>query len=69
MNQGHTVEPFFELVDIFAVEGPDVHRVPSMVVSSQGTILAFCNRRSRTSADFGNDTSLVLRRSFDGGKA
>lgn len=68
MNQGHTQEPFFEQVDVFAVEGPDVHRIPSMVVSSQGTILAFCNRRIRTTADFGNDTNLVLRRSLDGGK-
>lgn len=61
-------EPFFEQVDVFGVEGKDVHRIPSLVVSNQGTVLAFCNRRIGSAADHGHDTHLVLRRSLDDGR-
>ena len=61
-------EPFFEQVDVFGVEGKDVHRIPAMVVSKNGTVLVFCNRRIGSSADQGHDSHLVLRRSFDGGR-
>jgi len=60
-------EPFFEHVDVFGIEGKDVHRIPAIVVSKNGTVLAFCNRRIDSVADQGNDSQLVLRRSFDGG--
>jgi sialidase-1 len=63
-----TTKPFFEQVDVFQVEGADVHRIPSLVVSNQGTVLAFCNRRISSAADSGHDTDLVLRRSLDDGR-
>ena len=62
-------QPFFEQADIFGVEGQDVHRIPAMVVSSEGTILAFCNRRIGSASDQGHDAHLVLRRSFDDGRS
>jgi hypothetical protein len=61
-------EPLFEQVDVFGVEGRDVYRIPSLVVSNRGTILAFCNRRVGSAADHGHDAHLVLRRSFDDGR-
>ena len=61
-------QPFFEQVDVFGVEGRDVHRIPAMVISNNGTVLAFCNRRIGSAADQGHDAHLVLRRSFDEGR-
>lgn len=60
--------PFFEQIDVFGIEGRDVHRIPSIVISTAGTVLAFCNRRIGSAADHGHDTHLVLRRSFDDGR-
>lgn len=60
--------PFFEQVDLFTVEGQDIHRIPSLVVTARGTVLAFCNRRISSAADHGFDNHLVLRRSLDDGK-
>lgn len=62
-------QPFCEQIDVFAVENKDVHRIPALVVSTQGTILAFSNRRIGSAADHGHDIHLVLRRSFDDGKS
>ncbi|HXF60668.1 MAG TPA: sialidase family protein [Caldilineaceae bacterium] len=64
---------FFEQIDLFGIEmgaegRQDVHRIPSLVVSAQGTVLAFCNRRIGSAADHGCDHHLVLRRSLDDGK-
>jgi sialidase-1 len=48
-------------------EGYQVCRIPAIVVSSKGTLLAFCEGRHNNMFDFGAiDT--VLKRSFDGGK-
>jgi sialidase-1 len=66
-------DPCFEQFDLFGIEigekGQDVHRIPSLVVSARGTILAFCNRRISSAADHGFDNHLVLRRSLDDGKS
>ena len=53
--------------DVF-VNGKDNYRrfrIPSMIVSKKGTVLAFCE--GRTSGDSG-DINIVLKRSTDGGK-
>jgi len=63
-----SAQPFFEQEDVFGVEGQDVHRIPSMVVSTRGSVLAFCNRRIGSAADQGHDAHLVLRRSLDDGR-
>jgi len=42
-------------------------RIPAIVVSGRGTLLAFCEGRRKSSSDTG-DIDVVLKRSFDGGK-
>jgi sialidase-1 len=56
-------------VDVF-VSGKDGYhtfRIPAVVVSRKGTLLAFCEGRKNSRSDTG-DIDLVLRRSNDGGK-
>lgn len=48
-------------------QGYHTYRIPSLIVSAKGTVLAFCEGRKSSSSDSGN-IDLVLRRSFDGGK-
>ena len=48
-------------------EGYHTFRIPSIVVSSKGTLLAFCEGRHHGPGDSGN-IDIVLKRSFDGGK-
>ena len=59
-------EPFFRQQDLF-ISGHDdvnIYRIPSLIVSPKGTILAFCEARE---GDDGDPTDLVLKRSlFDG---
>ena len=47
--------------------GYDTYRIPAMVVTNKGTILAFCEGRKKSSSDTG-DIDLLLRRSTDNGK-
>ncbi len=56
-------------VDVFVggSNGYPVYRIPAMVVTNQGTILAFCEGRKTGIFDHGN-IDLVLKRSFDHGK-
>ena len=61
-------EPFFEETDVFVTGGRANYRIPSLVVSKDGTILAFANRRVDTVVDGAPETDLVLRRSLDNGK-
>ena len=54
-------------IDVF-ISGKDGYRtfrIPAMIVSKKGTVLAFCE--GRTAGDSG-DINMVLKRSFDGGK-
>ncbi len=56
-------------VDVF-VRGQDgyhTYRIPAVVVSTKGTVLAFCEGRKHNQRDHG-DIDLLLKRSFDGGK-
>lgn len=59
-------EPFFSQQDLF-ISGHDdvnIYRIPSLIVSPKGTILAFCEARQ---GDDGDPTDLVLKRSlYDG---
>jgi len=58
-----------EQIDVFisGAEGCHTYRIPAVVVSKKGTLLAFCEGRRKSRADHG-DIDLVLKRSFDGGK-
>lgn len=48
--------------------GYHTYRIPSLIVTKQGTLLAFCEGRKKGTSDAG-DIDLVLRRSLDGGKS
>ena len=48
--------------------GYHTYRIPSLIVSAKGTVLAFCEGRKKGTSDAG-DIDLVLRRSTDGGKS
>jgi sialidase-1 len=48
-------------------EGYHSFRIPALIVSAKGTVLAFCEGRRHSRSDTG-DIDLVLKRSLDGGK-
>ncbi len=59
---------FLQAGDVF-VSGQDgyhTYRIPSVIVSPKGTVLAFCEGRRKSRSDTG-DIDLVLKRSTDGG--
>src|SRR5437763_17129661 len=43
------------------------YRIPALLATPKGTLLAFCEGRKNSSSDSG-DIDLLLRRSLDGGK-
>lgn len=45
---------------IFASGGRSNYRIPSVIVTNRGTVLAFCNDRKDTLADHADEVSLVL---------
>src|SRR5438876_1990208 len=47
--------------------GYHTYRIPALIVSPKGTLLAFCEGRGNSASDTG-DIDVLLRRSFDGGK-
>jgi sialidase-1 len=49
-------------------DGYDTYRIPALVVSTQGTLLAFCEGRRHGRGDAG-EIDLVLKRSSDGGQS
>ena len=53
-------------VFISGLDGYDTYRIPAVLVTPQGTVLAFCEGRRSGRGDSGN-IDLVLKRSFDGG--
>jgi sialidase-1 len=48
-------------------QGYHTYRIPALVVTSKGTLLAFCEGRKTSRSDHG-DIDLILRRSSDGGQ-
>lgn len=61
--------PFLKQTDLFISgrEGYHTYRIPAIVVSTDGTILAFCEGRKYSRADYG-DIDIVLKRSLDNGE-
>ncbi|MDA1046634.1 MAG: sialidase family protein [Verrucomicrobia bacterium] len=49
-------------------DGYHTYRIPSVVVTVKGTVLAFCEGRKNSRSDTG-DIDLVMKRSSDGGKS
>jgi sialidase-1 len=48
-------------------DGYHTYRIPALLVTNKGTLLAFCEGRKRGRGDAG-DIDVLLKRSFDGGK-
>jgi sialidase-1 len=62
-------EPAVEQTDVF-VSGQDgyhTYRIPAVVRTTNGTLLAFCEGRKATGSDTGN-IDILLKRSTDGGR-
>src|SRR3954447_25302767 len=62
-------EPFLEKIDLFEAgkDGYALYRIPGIVVTRQGTVLAYCEARKSAKGDWGH-IDIVMRRSTDGGK-
>jgi sialidase-1 len=58
-----------EQIDVYLAGQGDYHtyRIPSVIVSKKGTVLAFCEGRRRGTSDSG-DIDLLVKRSDDGGR-
>jgi sialidase-1 len=65
---GDSSGPLMEQTDVFQQDARDTYRIPSIVVSKAGVVLAFASRRRGSAADFGHESDVVLRRSLDGGR-
>lgn len=63
-------EPFLEKSDVFpaGLNGISRYRIPGVVVTTKGTVLAYCEARRNSSADWG-EIEVHLRRSTNGGKS
>ncbi|MBP88824.1 MAG: glycosyl hydrolase [Planctomycetaceae bacterium] len=61
--------PVFEQQALFTsgAGGYHTYRIPSLIVTKRGTVLAFCEARKNDASDLG-DVDLMLRRSADSGQ-
>jgi sialidase-1 len=62
-----SAEPEQAAVFVSGRGGYHTYRIPALLVTPKGTLLAFCEGRKNGSGDSG-DIDLLLRRSFDGGR-
>jgi sialidase-1 len=62
-------QPGLQLTDVFVsgTAGYHTYRIPALIVTGNGTFLAFCEGRKAGRSDSG-DIDLLVRRSTDGGK-
>ena len=58
-----------DMIELFAsgTGGYRCYRIPALIVSARGTVLAFCEARQNSCADM-DTIDIVLRRSLDGGR-
>ncbi len=63
-------DPILEKVDVFpaGMSGISVYRIPGMVVTAKGTVLAYCEARRDSKKDWG-EIQIRLRRSIDSGRS
>ncbi|NBY00714.1 MAG: exo-alpha-sialidase, partial [Planctomycetes bacterium] len=64
-----TAQPLLEKNTVFAAntDGIRLYRIPGVVVTTKGTVLAYCEARKNNASDWG-EIEVHLRRSTDGGK-
>ncbi len=62
--------PFFRSEDLFVagVDGIREYRIPALVTTTRGTLLALCDARVEEPGDAPNNIDLVLKRSLDQGE-
>ena len=62
-------EAFLEKIDLFKADtdGYKLYRIPGIVVTTKGTVLAYCEARKRQRSDWAT-IDIMLRRSEDGGR-
>ena len=65
----HAAEPLLEKTEVFPPKfnGIARYRIPGIVVTTKGTVLAYCEARKNNAKDWG-EIEVHLRRSTDGGK-
>lgn len=65
----HAAEPLLEKVDLFRTGegGYALYRIPGIVVTAKGAVLAYCEARRTGKSDW-DTIDIFLRRSTDGGK-
>ena len=65
----NAAEPLLEKTAVFppGLNGIARYRIPGIVVTTKGTVLAYCEARKNNSSDWG-EIEVHLRRSTDGGK-
>lgn len=68
-SEGRAAEPFLEKSDVFTAgtDGYALYRIPGLVVTAKGTVLAYCEARRVGTTDW-DTIDIMLRRSTDGGK-
>jgi sialidase-1 len=66
----HAASPLLEKAEVFppGFNGIARHRIPGVVVTPRGTVLAYCEARKNGGSDWG-EIEVHLRRSTDGGKS
>lgn len=66
---GLAAEPLLEKVEVFpaGMHGITLYRIPGIVVTTKGTVIAYCEARRDSRADWG-EIEVHMRRSVDGGK-
>jgi sialidase-1 len=67
--QAKAAQPLLEKIDIFeaGTEEYALYRIPGIVVTAKGTVLAYCEARRTGKSDW-DTIDIMLRRSTDGGK-
>jgi sialidase-1 len=68
--ESRAAEPRLEKADLFAAGegGYKLYRIPGLVVTARGTVLAYCEARKYSGMDW-DDIEILLRRSSDGGRS
>lgn len=68
VGRGTAEEPVQTSLFTAGQGGYHTYRIPSLIVTAKGTLLAFCEGRKKSTSDTG-DIDLLLRRSFDRGES
>lgn len=53
---------------LFENDGQNWYRIPSIIATPSGVLIATCDRRKGSVSDHGHETDVVMRRSTDGGR-